>query len=148
MKLNLRILIILIALGVIFTSASDSFAQTQNMPSVGDYKPVSVKDKQIIEAAEFAVAKQAEKSEINIELVSIESAETQVAVGTNYRLCMQITAFTDEENLEEGEEAEEVTGFAKIVIFRNLKGEFSLTSWIVVENCGTRKAKVKSKTAS
>ena len=134
----MRILLISLALCIIFVCASGGFAQTNKVPSIGGFKSVSVKDAKILEAADFAVAKQAEKNETNIELLSIEKAETQIVAGTNFRLCMQVTAFSDEEDLEEGEETEEVTGFVKVIVFRNLKEEFSLTSWTVVENCGMK----------
>ena len=138
MKIGLRILIILTALGVVLLFAKVNFSQTNKLPSVGVYKTVSVEDAKVIEAAEFAIAKQAIESEVSIELLSIESAETQVVAGTNYRFCMQIKAFANAEDLEEDEDVEDITGFAKIVVFKNLKNEFLLRSWVVVENCGKK----------
>ena len=50
-----------------------------------------------------------------------------MAAGTNYRLCLKVTTSG------EANEAD-VTITVKVVVYRNLKGVFSLTSW-VEEDC-------------
>lgn len=125
---------ILTTLSAIVVCAGDSFAQTKKMP-LGGYKTVSVEDEKVLEAADFAVATQSEKNETYIELTSIEKAESQVVAGVNYRICMKVTASADDETEED---AEEVTAFVKAIVFRNLKDEFSLTSWTVLETCGKK----------
>lgn len=87
---------------------------------VGGYKTISADDADARTAAEFAVQKQGEKQNAEIKLVSIQKAESQLVAGMNYRLCMEIST---------GEEGEETTQWIKAVVYRNLKKEFSLTSW-------------------
>ncbi len=138
MKTNLRILMILTALCVVFFCSSAAFAQNKNIPVVGGFAAASVKDAKIIEAANFAVANQAEKNEVEMELTAIGKAELQVVAGINYRICMNVTVFDDDEDSADNDEAEHIPGFAVAVVYRNLKNELSLTSWTIVENCGKK----------
>lgn len=134
MKINIRILMIMTALGVVFVFASNSFAQTANVPQVGGFKSVSVTDKQVVAAADFAIEQIVEKSKMDVELDLIKKAEYQVVAGKNFRLCMQIKVYPTEEEANAGAEAE--TGFLSATVFQNLKGAYSLTKATVVENCG------------
>jgi cystatin-C len=84
-------------------------------PQLGGYKAASVSDEGVVAAAEFAVSKESETTE-GLALDEILKAESQVVAGTNYRLCLKVTL---------GDESQEV----QAVVFRNLKGEHSLTSW-------------------
>ncbi|MGC2236795.1 MAG: cystatin domain-containing protein [Pyrinomonadaceae bacterium] len=125
MKNNLQKIFSLAAFCFIFGCAASCFAQIKT----GGYKSISVNDAGVRAAADFAVQAKSDEQETDFSLESIETAETQVVAGTNYRLCMQIYV--------PGEEAETdgVTGFIKAVVFRNLKKEFSLKSWDEVEEC-------------
>lgn len=135
MKTNIRIFMIMTALGVVFMCASGVFAQI-NLPMVGGFKAASVKDAKVVEAADFAISQVVEKSEMGVELVSIEKAEYQVVQGMNYRLCMQINVFESIAAMEDGADGD--AGFVSALVYRNLKGVFSLTSATVVENCGKK----------
>jgi len=127
MKKNLRMMIILAALGVIFSCAVTGFAQKKPL-MLGGYKVVSVTDEGVVAAADFAVSDQGEKQEATIEVGSIVKAERQSVQGTNYRLCLQV-------NIADGNSDEPYEQFVKVIVYRNLKNEFKLTSW-VEEDCG------------
>jgi len=100
---------------------------TASAQKVGGYKQSSKTDAGARAAAEFAVDAQAERKNLTIELVAVEKAETQVVAGTNFRLCLKITTSgADDES--------DVTITVKVVVYRNLKGEYSLTSW-AEEDC-------------
>ena len=88
----------------------------------GGYKPVATDNAEVVEAADFAVDAQKEKEGGPISLVSIKHAERQVVQGTNFRLCLEVK-MADEDDA--GVEPQDV----KVVVYRNLQKEFSLTSW-------------------
>ena len=126
MKKSLQIVIVLVALGVAFGSVIISFGQGR--PIVGGYKEVATDDPEVQAAAEFAVSEQKKKQDDDaLSLVSIEHAERQVVAGTNFRLCLKVAAGGDS---DEGAEPQNV----KVVVFKNLKQEYSLKSWDE-ENC-------------
>lgn len=120
-----------LAFGLIFGFAFSAALFGQNKPPVvGGYKEVSKTSAEVRAAAEFAVETQGGKDNMTYRLETIEKAEAQVVAGTNYRLCLQI--------ITEDEEAEdEIRGFYQVVVFRNLKKEFSLKSW-TESNCGEK----------
>ena len=95
---------------------------------LGGYKEIAKDDEGAVAAAEFAVKAQSEKKETTYTLVSVEKAETQVVAGINYRLCLKVSF------RKEGEEAE-TTQAVRVVVFRSLQREYSLTSW-AEEECG------------
>jgi hypothetical protein len=96
---------------------------TASAQKVGGYKTIAKTDAGARAAAEFAVDAQAERKNLTIELVSIEKAESQVVAGTNYRLCLKITTSGAEDEAD-------VTITVRVIVFRNLKGVYSLTSWL------------------
>jgi|SRR5918912_1678695 hypothetical protein len=125
MNKSLRIAFILVALGVAFGSV---IAQQQRKPPIlGGYKEISTDDPAVQAAAEFAVNKQGENQSVTIKLVSVEKAESQVVAGRNFRLCLKVEVNDDS--------AESETEEVKVVVYQNLKQEYSLTSWDV-EDCG------------
>lgn len=103
------------AFAVLFVCASAVSAQ-----KVGGYRTVSVADKDIAAAAEFAVSDHSEKNEVSLEIVLIQKAERQVVAGTNYRLCIQVKVV---------EEGNDDTQFVQAVVYRDLKKKYKLTSW-------------------
>ena len=119
MKNKLQKLFMLAAFGIVFGCALSLSAQIKT----GGYKSISVSNSGVQEAADFAVEKKAAEMEQELSLEGIVKAETQTVAGTNYRLCLQISA----PSKEEGEDS--VTVYIKTVIFRSLKGEYSITSW-------------------
>lgn len=118
MKKRLLAVMTLIALNVAFSWLNAVSAQRQ----VGGYKEIASDDSEVVAAANFAVQEQGRKEEIEVTLVSIEHAESQVVAGINYRLCLKVEM--------EGETQE-----IKVVVYKNLKREYSLTSW-TAESCG------------
>jgi len=120
MKRNLYI-IALSVVGLILTASVASAQKT------GAYKTISKNDAGALAAAEYAVDAQAERKGLNIELISVEKAESQSVAGTNYRLCLKITTSGADDEAD-------VTITVKIIVNRNLKGEYSLTSWME-EDC-------------
>ncbi|HYE72012.1 MAG TPA: hypothetical protein VEF04_01725 [Blastocatellia bacterium] len=104
-------------------------ASAQKRPILGGYRAAEEKDKaEVDEAAEWAIGEQGRKQEMTITLVSIELAEVQLVAGRNFNLCMKVTLSA------EGED-EETEQLVQAVVYRNLKREFSLTSWEEVESC-------------
>ena len=121
MKSRLGIVLMLAAVVLCFGSLALVSGQR-----VGGYKEIANDDEGAVAAAEFAVEAQSEKQETTYKLVSIAKAESQVVAGVNYRLCLKV-GYQKEEN--------EVEEFVRVVVFRNLQGTHSLTSW-KQEDCG------------
>ena len=111
MKKSLQNLIMLVLLTVAFSCANSVMAQR-----AGGYKEASVKDADVIAAANFAVGEEGRKEGTSIKLVSIERAEIQVVAGTNYRLCLKV-------------EIDNETKDVKAVVYRNLSKAYLLTDW-------------------
>lgn len=103
------------------------FAAAASAQKVGGYKEIAKTDPGARAAAAFAVKAQAEKKNATISLVAVEHAESQLVAGTNYRLCLKVTTSGV------GNEAD-VTITVKVVVYRDLKGVYKLTSW-VEEDC-------------
>jgi hypothetical protein len=121
MKKSLQVVIVLVALSIAFGCTIVGLGQGR--PIVGGYKVVATDDPDVQAAAEFAISEQKKKQgDDPLSLVSIEHAERQVVAGTNFRLCLKVKA-ADEDDA--GEESQDV----KVVVFRNLKNEYSLKSW-------------------
>ena len=120
MKKNLRLMMMLAALGVIFVCAAATFAQDTQM--TGNYRPVLVSDKEVVSAAKYAVKQIAKKEHAVIKLISVKQAESQVVAGRNYRLCLEVT-------IQQKGKKEKVTKNIQAVVFLNLKQKLELTSW-------------------
>lgn len=81
----------------------------------GGYSPISVKNKSVIAAANFAVLEQSKKGKA-IKLSSITTAHSQVVAGMNYRLELKV----------------EEAGVARVAIatvYQDLKQVLLLTDW-------------------
>ena len=94
----------------------------------GGYREIDKADEGAAAAAEFAVKAESEKKEITYKLVSIEHAEAQTVAGINYRLCLKIGYHKQDDDVD-------TTEFVRVVVYRNLQNQYSLTSW-TEENCG------------
>ena len=94
----------------------------------GGYREIAKDDEGAMAAAEFAVKDQSEKKEMTFKLVSIEKAETQVVAGINYRLCLKV-------GYRKEDAEEDSTEFVRVIVYRNLQKQFSVTSW-TPESCG------------
>ena len=114
MKRNLFLIMIFIAITVLFSGVKGVFAQQYPMP--GGYQKISPTDKQSLLAAKFAVKAEQQRLGTRIQFIGVESAETQVVAGTNYKLCLKV----------------KIKGrlqTATAVVFMNLKQKYSLISW-------------------
>ncbi|HEX7722690.1 MAG TPA: cystatin domain-containing protein [Pyrinomonadaceae bacterium] len=94
----------------------------------GGYREIDKADEGAAAAAEFAVKAESEKKEITYKLVSIEHAEAQTVAGINYRLCLKV-------GYHKADDDAETTESVRVVVYRNLQNQYSLTSW-TEENCG------------
>ena len=119
MKNNLRIFFTMTVFCLAFGCAVTALGQ----PKMGGYRSVSVSDAGVTQVADFAVEKKAAEMEEELTLEGIIKAETQTVAGINYRLCLQLYVPAKEE------ETDGVQLFIKTVIYRNLKDEYSITSW-------------------
>jgi hypothetical protein len=124
MKKSFRGAIMMIAFAIILGSAASGSAQR----IVGGYKEIAKDSPEVAEAAEFGVKAQSEKQDMTYKLVSVEHAESQVVAGINYRLCLKVGYHKDDDDVD-------TTEFVRVVVYRNLQKEYSLTSW-TQENCG------------
>jgi hypothetical protein len=97
---------------VVFVNAS----ARQTPPLAGGYSDASVRESRVVEAARFAVREESSREGRRVSLVAVRRAEKQVVAGLNYRLRLSVRA---------GGRARDVTA----VVYRNLKGAYSLTSW-------------------
>ena len=94
----------------------------------GGYREIDKADEGAATAAEFAVKAESETKEMTYKLVSIEHAETQTVAGINYRLCLKV-------GYHKADDEAETTESVRVVVYRNLQNQYSLTSW-TEENCG------------
>jgi hypothetical protein len=106
------------ALCVFFGGSSAALAQ--NEPLAGGYGQASVRDPEVVAAARFAAREQGRKEGGLFWIDAIQSAEVQVVAGLNYKLSMIVTGI-------DNRRARYVTA----VVYKNLKREYSLTSWDV-----------------
>ncbi len=125
MKIKLNIFVGFAFLFVVFAGASNIFAQKE--PVVGGYAEVSIKDKNVIKAAKFAVKERAKTQNTKVNLVEIKNAKMQVVAGRNYEICMMTNYLNKRSN-------KLVDQYVKVVVYRNLKNKLSLTDW-TQENC-------------
>ncbi len=84
----------------------------------GGYAETSNTDPDALAAARFAVRSEAQKLHTRISFRSIQRAEVQVVAGLNYRLCMTVRI-------------KRKTREVSVVVYKNLKQNYSLTSWAV-----------------
>ncbi|HMH42220.1 MAG TPA: cystatin domain-containing protein [Pyrinomonadaceae bacterium] len=122
MKRSLTLIAILSVALFVFTWSIVSAQRT------GGYREIDKADEGAATAAEFAVKAESEKKEMTYKLVSIEHAETQTVAGINYRLCLKVGYHKPDEDAE-------TTESVRVVVYRNLQNQYSLTSW-TEENCG------------
>jgi len=95
---------------------------------LGGYREIDKADEGAATAAEFAVKAESETKEMTYKLVSVEHAETQTVAGINYRLCLKVGYHKQDDDVD-------TTEFVRVVVYRNLQNQYSLTSW-TEENCG------------
>lgn len=88
-----------------------------NKPMPGSYTKTSINNESVIAAAEFAVSEESKKGKA-LTLVSVDTAETQVVAGMNYRVRLTVKDVGNSRK-------------AEAVVYRNLDPNLnmSLTSW-------------------
>jgi hypothetical protein len=116
------------ALLVTFVLAISLGGVVASAQRTGGYREIDKSDEGAAAAAEVAVKAESEKKEVTYKLISIEHAETQTVAGINYRLCLKVGYHKPDEEAETSE-------FVRVVVYRNLQNQYSLTSW-TEENCG------------
>jgi len=123
MNRKLYNLAMLLVIGIIFGCAA---ATAQRL---GGYREIDKADEGAAAAAEFAVKAESEKKEMTYKLVSIEHAESQTVAGINYRLCLKVGYHKQDDDVD-------ATEFVRVVVYRSLQNQYSLTSW-TQEDCGS-----------
>jgi hypothetical protein len=108
---NLKLTILFLAVGLIGLTAQSAGAQV-----TGGYGPVAKNDPQVRAAAKFAVATERKRAKRVVTLISCSKAAQQVVAGMNYKVCLQV---------RDGGHVRTATA----VVYRNLQGGRSLTSW-------------------
>lgn len=106
--------VIMAALNIVSGNQSSVFAQQR--PIVGGYADASNSDPEVMAAARFAIKTERQKLHARIALLSIKHAEVQVVAGLNYRLCLRVKIKGRTRNVN-------------VVVYKNLKQKYSLTSW-------------------
>lgn len=113
MRINKNLFTLLALVTMIAGSALMASAQI-----TGGYSAVPVTDKDVIEAANFAVSNKNKHSTQTFKLVKILKAERQVVAGMNYNLCMSVT---------EGGGTKAETYDA--IVYVDLQKKFELSHW-------------------
>lgn len=105
-------------LSLLSMSAAVAWAQAPptERPVVGGYAKIGVLDKDVVEAATFAVKDQAKKEGAQIELVKIVQAKRQVVAGMNYQLLLEV-------------KSQGVTSKVHAILWKKLDGSHDLTEW-------------------
>lgn len=123
MKKNWRVVMMALVIpvgifaGLNIASGNGSSAGAQENPIVGRYAETSNTDPEAVAAARFAIKTERQKLHARIALLSIKHAEVQVVAGHNYRLCMRV-------------KIKGKTRDVTVVVYKNLKQEYSLISWV------------------
>jgi len=81
----------------------------------GAYAPVELTE-DVKMAADFAVREEAKREAVTLKLATISKAEKQIVAGINFRLTLEV-------NRGGSRRA------ANVVVFRDLKSRYQLTSW-------------------
>jgi hypothetical protein len=118
MKLNIFLslsLFLLFLIGAAPVSAQDE-------KQAGGYTEISIKDKNVIKAARFAVRERAKSQNTTVNLVEIKNAKTQNVAGRNYEICL-LTNYLNKRS------DKLVDQFVRVVVRRDRKNKLSLTSW-------------------
>jgi hypothetical protein len=113
---------------ILFTLVTGFSCLAASAQRLGGYREIDTADEGAAAAAEFAVKTESEKKEMTYKLVSVEHAESQTVAGINYRLCLKIGYRKQDEDTD-------TTESVRVVVYRNLQNQYSLTSW-TEENCG------------
>lgn len=100
---------------VVFVTGASGAAQKRE-PVAGGYGEAAANDPGVVKAARFAVREEGRRLGRAVSLVAVRRAEQQVVAGLNYRLQLSVRY---------GGRTREVSA----VVYQNLAGAYSLTSW-------------------
>ncbi len=114
MNKSMRVVLIIVALYVASGSVSGLLAQ--QLPIAGGYQEASKTDREVRRATRFAIRKEKLKRGVSLSLITIESAETQVVAGINYKLCLRV-------------KINGVTQDATAIVYQDLKRKYTLAGW-------------------
>lgn len=120
MKNKLNNFAVCALLFVVFAFSSNAFAQKP--PVAGGYSEISIKNKDVVKAAKFAVKERAKSQNTKVNLVEIKNAKMQVVAGRNYEICLLTNYLNKRSN-------QLVDQFVRVVVYRDLKNKYQLTSW-------------------
>jgi len=121
MKMRINIFSRIALSFLLFACSSAVFAQRSDQIA-GGYSDISIKDKAVVKAAKFAVKERARSQNTKVNLVEIKNAKTQVVAGRNYEICMLTNYLNKRSN-------KLVDQFVRVVVYRDLKNKYALTSW-------------------
>ena len=110
----------LAALLVAVTGSALSVSSQPSPPIVGGYSAASVKEPEVVKAAQFAVKTKAKNTRLKMALLSIQSAEKQAVAGMNYRVVLKVKAAAKPQRV-------------KATVYKDLQGKYSLSEWIAVK---------------
>jgi cell division protein FtsL len=125
MKIKFNNFVAFALLILVFGCASSVFAQKSQI--AGKSSKVSVKDKNLIKAANFAIRERAKSQNTEVNLLEIKNAKMTLAAGRHYEICM----LTNYRNKRSNQLVDQ---FVRVIVYRNLKNKYQLTSW-TQENC-------------
>jgi hypothetical protein len=120
MKMKLNIFLSLSLFLLFLVGAAPVSAQDEKQ--AGGYTEISIKDKNVIKAARFAVRERAKSQNTTVNLVEIKNAKTQNVAGRNYEICL-LTNYLNKRS------DKLVDQFVRVVVRRDRKNKLSLTSW-------------------
>lgn len=124
MKIKLNYFVGTAFLFLLFGMASA--VRAQDGPIAGGYGETSVDDEGVVAAAKFAVKKRAAATKSKLSLLAIKNAKVQVVAGMNYQVCLEISL--------KRRSGKPVAQFVQVVVYRNLKNEYSLTRWTTLKD--------------
>jgi hypothetical protein len=88
----------------------------RTIDEVGGFVEVGAGNSKVLKAAQFAVLKQAERTNSNIKLISIVSAKQQLVAGMNYQLVLIVSINGENQKVS-------------TVVYSKLDGTYQLRSW-------------------
>ena len=113
--------VVLIAMiAVVFGISSNVSAQSRTLPTVGGYKTMSVKDKQVVDATNFAVKTIAKNEEMELKLDSILESQVQVGQFFNFKMFFKVL-------YQDGGDDYPMCLTAQVS--RSIKKEYKLVKW-------------------
>ncbi|HEY9282933.1 MAG TPA: GerMN domain-containing protein [Pyrinomonadaceae bacterium] len=107
---------------------------SQRAAAAGSYREASASDPQVLAAARFAVREEGRRRGARLTLVAVERAETQVVAGRNYRLRLSVSSPLRAGAPGRIPRAADRVESVDAVVYENLRGRLSLTSWRVARD--------------